>query len=71
MVSVLSGGALSYGMGDKLDRTNATTLNKGYHVVLGAGMNHWVFNTDPAEIQITAMGPFTITYANQDDPRTK
>ncbi len=71
-VSVLSGGPLSYGMGDKLDRSSATALNKGYHVTMSAGMNHWVFNSDPTEIQISAMGPFAITYANpKDDPRTK
>ena len=35
-------------------------------------MNHWVFNTDPTEIEITAMGPFAITYADpKDDPRNE
>jgi len=70
-VSVRSGGQLSYGMGDKLDRDHAATLTKGYHVIMQAGMNHWVFNTEPVELQITAMGPFAITYADpKDDPRT-
>jgi hypothetical protein len=71
-VSVKSGGPLSYGMGDKVDKANAGTLEKGYHVTLGANMNHWVFNTDPTEIEITAVGPFAITYADpKDDPRNK
>jgi len=70
-VSVRSGGQLSYGMGDKLDRDHEATLTKGYHVIMQAGMNHWVFNTEPVELQITAMGPFAITYADpKDDPRT-
>jgi hypothetical protein len=70
-VSVRSGGQLFYGMGDKLDRDHAGTLTKGYHVTMQAGMNHWVFNTEPVEIQVTGMGPFAITYADpKDDPRT-
>jgi hypothetical protein len=71
-VSVKAGGPLSYGMGDKLDKANAGTLEKGYHVNLGAKMNHWAFTTEPVEIEITAMGPFAITYADpKDDPRNK
>ena len=70
-VSVLSGGQLSYGMGEKLDRDHAGALTKGYHLTMKAGMNHWVFTTDPVEIQVSAMGPFAITYADpKDDPRT-
>jgi hypothetical protein len=37
-----------------------------------AKMNHWVFTADGAEVQISATGPFAITYANPaDDPRPK
>ena len=71
-VRVLSAGELSYGMGDKLDKANAGALTKGYHVTMQAGMNHWVFTTDPVEIQVSGMGPFEIVYADPtDDPRTK
>jgi hypothetical protein len=72
-VSVLSGGPFSYGMGDKIDRAAAGSIDKGYHVTMQAGMNHWASTGDAATtIQITAMGPFAITYANpKDDPRTK
>lgn len=70
-VRVLSGGQLSYGMGTTLDRGHAATLAKGYHIVMQAGMNHWVYNTDPVTIQVSGKGPFAITYANpKDDPRT-
>ena len=55
-------GALSYGMGDKLDRGNVGSLTKGYHVTMGAGMNHYVFTSDPVEVQVNGMGPFQITY---------
>jgi hypothetical protein len=69
-VSVKSGGPLSYGTGDKVDKTRVGTLEKGYHVNMMANMNHWVFNTEPTEIEVSAMGPFEITYANPaDDPR--
>ena len=57
-------------MGDKLDKANAGSLTKGYHVTMMAGMNHWVFTTDPVEIQVDGTGPFAIIYANPaDDPR--
>jgi quercetin dioxygenase-like cupin family protein len=69
-VRVLSAGQLSYGMGDKVDQASAGTLAKGYHVVMQAGMNHWVTNTDPVEIEISGKGPFQIVYADpKNDPR--
>ena len=71
VVRVVSDGTLSYGMGDKLDKANVGSLAKGYHVTMTAGMNHYVFTTDPVEVQVSGMGPFQITYANPaDDPRT-
>ncbi len=69
-VSVKSGGPLAYGMGDKMDQANSGTLEKGYHVALEAKMNHWAAVTAPTEIEVSAMGPFAITYVNpSDDPR--
>lgn len=70
-VSVKSG-SLNYGMGDKADKAAAGKLDAGYHVTLQSGMNHWVFTTAPVELEVAAMGPFAITYANPaDDPRKK
>jgi len=70
VVRVMDSGTLSYGMGDKLDKANAGSLTKGYHVTMMAGMNHWVFTNDPVEIQVSGTGPFAIVYANPaDDPR--
>jgi len=70
-VSVKSGGPLTYGTGDKVDPGHSGTLEMGYHVTLEANMNHWVSTTDPALIEVSAMGPFQITYVNpKDDPRT-
>ena len=71
-VSVKSGGPMAYGMGDKVDPGNTGSLEKGYHVTLGASMHHWASVTAPTEIEITAMGPFAINYDNpKDDPRNK
>lgn len=69
-VRVVGDGTLSYGMGDKLDRGNVGSLTKGYHVTMASGMNHYVFTTDPVEVQVDGMGPFQITYVDpKDDPR--
>ena len=72
-VGVVSGGPFTYGMGDKIDRSAAGSIEKGYHVTMTADMNHWGSTGDaPTTIKITAMGPFAITYANpKDDPRNK
>ena len=70
VVRVVSDGTLNYGMGDKLDRGNVGSLTRGYHVTMAAGMNHYVFITDPIEVQVDGTGPFQIIYANPaDDPR--
>ena len=72
VVRVVSAGALSYGMGDKLDKANVGSLTKGYHLTMAAGMNHYAFTTDPVEIQVNGTGPFEIVYVNPaDDPRKK
>ena len=71
IVRVVSAGTLSYGMGDKLDKSNVGSLTKGYHVTMMAGMNHYVFTADPLEVQVDGTGPFAITYVDpKDDPRT-
>ena len=69
-VRVMGDGTLSYGMGDKLDKSNVGSLTKGYHVTMAAGMNHYVFTTDALTVQVTGTGPFAITYVDpKDDPR--
>ena len=69
-VSVKSGGPLVVGNGDKLDKSNSASVEKGYHVTMMANMNHWVTADTTTEVEVTAMGPFQITYANPaDDPR--
>jgi len=71
-VSVKSGGPLAYGMGDTVNQASAGSLEKGWHVNLMANMNHWASAAAATEIEVSAMGPFAITYANpKDDPRNK
>ena len=71
-VRVVTGGPLHYGMGEKADMAAAGTLEKGYHVTLGAGMNHWAHAPVATVVQVNGKGPFGITYVNPaDDPRKK
>ena len=71
VVRVMGAGTLSYGMGDTIDKANAGSLTKGYHVTMQAGMNHWVTTTDPLDVQVSGAGPFQIVYADpKDDPRS-
>jgi quercetin dioxygenase-like cupin family protein len=71
VVRIVTGGPLHYGMGDKLVMANAGTLEKGYHVTMQAGMNHWAHAPVATVVQVSGKGPFGITYANPaDDPRT-
>lgn len=66
----LVSGKIAYGMSDQLNRAAATALDAGQSIVMKAKMNHWVFTGDGAELEISAMGPFKITYVNPaDDPR--
>jgi len=70
VVRVTSAGALTYGMGDKVDAANSGKLEKGYHVTMQSGMNHWVTTTDAVDVQVNGTGPFAIVYVNPaDDPR--
>ena len=70
MVTVVDG-KLSLGMGDTLDKAKAATLTQGGYAVAGANMNHYAFTSGGATVQVTAEGPFMITYVNpKDDPRT-
>jgi len=70
-VSVVSG-KIGYGMSDHLDREKAKSLAPGNRLTMKAGMNHWVFTTKPAIVQVSGMGPFQITYVDpKDDPRSK
>ena len=66
----LVSGKLVYGMSDQLDRAAGEALAQGASVTMKAKQHHWVFTGDGAEVEVSAMGPFAITYVNAaDDPR--
>ena len=70
-VTVISGRIL-FGMGSRANRARATPLVAGGFIRAPARMNHYVFTPARAIIQITAQGPFAVTYANPaDDPRRR
>ena len=71
LVTVING-QLSLGMGRNLNRRRATALVQGGYVVAPAKMNHYAFTRTGATVQITAHGPFQVTYVNpRDDPRRR
>lgn len=62
-------GQLYVGMGDKLDKEAAKTLETGDFASIPALHHHYAFSKDACVIQVNAMGPFQITYVNPaDDP---
>jgi len=69
-VTVVSGD-LSLGMGDKLDPTMSAKLTAGGFGVAHAGMNHFAFSTGGAVVQVSAEGPFGMTYVNPADDPTR
>ena len=69
-VTVISGD-LSLGMGDKLDPAMSAKLAPGGFAVAGAKMNHFAFSTGGAVVQVSAEGPFGMTYVNPADDPTR
>ena len=69
-VTVVSG-AFSAGMGDKLDETKMKTLPPGGFGTMPAKMNHFAMVKAETVIELTAMGPFQMTYVNPADDPTK
>ena len=69
-VTVISGD-LSLGMGDKLDPAKAAKLAPGGFAMAGAKMNHFALSTGGAVVQVSAEGPFAMTYVNPADDPTR
>ena len=67
-VTVISG-TLYLGEGDKLDEKAAHEMKAGAFHSIPAKTHHYAFTKTGAVVQITAMGPFDITYIDpKDDP---
>ena len=70
-VSVVSG-TLMAGMGAKIDEGAMQTLTAGSYVKMPRKTNHYVRAKGETVVQVTAMGPFAVTYVDpKDDPRKK
>lgn len=69
-VTVISG-EFALGMGDKLDKTKSAHLAAGGFAEAPASMNHFAWTGKGAVIQISAEGPFAMTYVNPADDPTK
>jgi quercetin dioxygenase-like cupin family protein len=72
---VITSGALTFGMGDKLAKgakANRTLLPGGY-ALMPANMNHFAYTgAQPATIVLYGMGPVEFKYVNPaDDPRNQ
>jgi quercetin dioxygenase-like cupin family protein len=67
-VTVISGD-FSLGMGDKLEAARSAHLTAAGFAEAPAHMNHFAWTTDGAVVQVSAEGPFAMTYVNPaDDP---
>lgn len=70
-VTIVSG-TLMMAMGSKLDESAFKAMDAGAYANLPARSDHYVRAKGETTVQVTAMGPFQIKYANpNDDPRKK
>jgi hypothetical protein len=67
-VTVLSG-TLYMGSGDKLEESKGRAMGAGSYGVVPAKSHHFVWAKGDTEIQVSAMGPFAMTYIDPaNDP---
>jgi quercetin dioxygenase-like cupin family protein len=68
-VTVLSG-TLHASMGDTFDASKAKAMAAGSFLALPGKTPHFVYTTEETVIQVSAVGPWSLTYVNPaDDPR--
>jgi quercetin dioxygenase-like cupin family protein len=69
---VVVSGALTFGMGDKLQKgaTANKTLTRGGYALMPAHMNHFAYTAQETTIVLYGQGPIDFKYVNpNDDPR--
>ena len=70
-ITVLSG-ILNLGSGDTFDEKKAKALSPGTYSSMPPKMTHFAWMTGETILQLSSLGPWTITYVNPaDDPRKK
>jgi quercetin dioxygenase-like cupin family protein len=70
---VITSGAVTFGMGDKLAKgaEGNKTLSVGGFVLAPANMNHFAYTSEESTIVLYGQGPVEFKYVNPaDDPRT-
>lgn len=65
-ITVISGTFL-VGMGDTLDAAKTTALPAGGFITAPAEGHHYAIARGHTVVQVTAMGPFSLTYVNPKD----
>jgi quercetin dioxygenase-like cupin family protein len=66
----LISGRIGHGMGDTVDLKSVKWLRPGESVTLSANSHHYVRTRGRTVVEVSAMGPFKVTYVNErDDPR--
>jgi quercetin dioxygenase-like cupin family protein len=66
LVTVIRGTFL-VGMGDTLDQSKAMVLPTGSFVTAPANAHHYAIARGRTVVQVSAMGPFALTYVNPKD----
>ncbi|MDB5594901.1 MAG: anti-ECFsigma factor, ChrR [Hyphomicrobiales bacterium] len=67
-VTVISG-LFNAGMGDKLDMAKGVAFKPGGFAAVPANARHFAWTTEPTIVEVSAMGPFAMTYVDpKDDP---
>ena len=65
-------GTLNLGMGDHFEAQAAQVLPTGTYSSMPPGMTHFAWTTEPTVLQLSSVGPWSVTYVNPaDDPRKK
>ena len=68
----LISGRIGHGMGDRVDVKAVKWLRPGQSITLPANSHHYVKTRGRTLVEVSAAGPFTVTYANaKDDPRKR
>jgi quercetin dioxygenase-like cupin family protein len=68
---VVKSGTLLVGMGDKADRKAMKAMKKGESGSIKANMHHYAAARGRTTIEVSATGPFAMTYVDAKDDPTK
>ena len=68
----LISGSIGHGMGDTVDLNAVKWLRPGQRITLPANAHHYVRTRGNTLVEVSAIGPFVVTYVNRrDDPRKR